>query len=156
MTVSAAGAAAMAAEQTGEEFVTLVTIDHEDLASPIRVCDQEPDLVSRGNTFVAFPFQIVLPEDRDDELPRSSIQVDCVDRTILAAIRALTSAPTVTVECVLRSQPDTLEYGPFEMTLRPIRYDMLVIEGDLNVARILDEPGEQLSYTPDVAPGLFQ
>lgn len=145
----------LGAEEQSEIFVALLTISHADLATPIRVCDDGQDLVSRGNTFTAFPFELVLPDEREDRIPASKISICAVDRRVVAAVEALSSAPTVTIEVVLRSSPDTLEYGPFKAKLRPVSYDRFAVEGDVTGPRLLDEPGEQLSYTPDVAPGLF-
>lgn len=154
-TVSAAALAAMAAQETGEELLVLVTIEHDDLATPIRVCDQSPDVTSRTNLFQYFPIRVVLPWEREDQLPAPSLGIDAVDRQIITALRALDGGPTVTLELVLRSTPDTLEYGPYEMSLRNAQYDALTIEGVLGYSHVLDEKHPKDAYTPDKFPGLF-
>lgn len=153
--LSSAGYLSIARQETDEDVCVLVTLSHADLATPIRVCNTGPDLVSRGNTYTYLPFAIVFPADREDQLPQPSVQIDNVDRAIVRALRALSSAPSVSIEVVLRSQPDTLEFGPFVSELRVAPYDALTVEGQLSVPPILDEEHPQDGYTPDAFPGLF-
>jgi len=154
-TLSAAARNAIFASQTAEAFLVLLTLDHPTWGAPVRVTSDAVDTASRGYTYKPFPFLVSLPEERDDALARVRLTIDNVDRSIIAALRPLTSPPTVTLEVVLASSPDTLEAGPFDFTLRNVEYDALTITGDLMFEDVLNEPFPAGSFTPASYPGLF-
>ena len=146
---------ALAASETQEAFLILLTIDHPDLAPPIRVTSDAVDTVSRGETFIAFPFALSLPDDSDDRPPRARLAIDNVDRQIVQAIRSIGSAPTVLIEIVRASAPETVEASFAEFTLTNTRYDALVVEGDLTLESFLTEPYPAAIFSPADFPGLF-
>lgn len=153
---SAAFRRAIYAAQTGEAAVVLLTIGHPSLTDPIRVCSAGEDLVSRGATYQSYPFRIALP-DEADEAPRSvTLEIDNVDRRIVEALRPLSDAMTVTMELVLASQPDVVDVGPYYLALRDVRYDQLVVSGELQPEDLLNEPWPAHSYTPSWFPGVFK
>lgn len=141
--------------QTAEVFLLLLTIDHADLAVPIRVVNNLENVTSNGNLFVGLPFGIDLPTDRDDQSPRMAIRLDNVDRAIVEAIRSITTPPTITLDVVLASAPNTVEASFVGFTLRDVRYDALVVEGTLALEDILGEPFPAHSFTPADFPSVF-
>jgi hypothetical protein len=155
MPLSPAALSAVLAQETDKAFLPLLTIDHPDLADPIRVVCDGQQCVSNGDTYLAFPFNIDFPPADPDSPPQVRLVIDNVDQKIIVGLRTLSSAPTVTLQVVMSDTPDTIEAGPFEMTLRQAVYDSLTIEGTLNFEDILNEayPGD--SYTPANFPGLF-
>ena len=153
--LSPAAVRAHTAQETGEAFLMLVTIAHSDFAETLYFVNDTVDLVSRGNTYRGWPFQVTLPEEREDSLPTVQLQIDNVDRQIMQGIRALTTAPMVTLEVVLALSPDTVEAGPFHFTLRGVDYTALVITGTLAPEDILNEPFMQYSFTPEWFAGLL-
>lgn len=153
-TVSTPMRAAAFAQETGEAPLVLLTIDHPDLAAPIRVTSDAVDTVSRSETYVAFPFRVALPDDTE-EAARAQLEIDNVDRQIVQALRSIASPPTVRLEVVLASTPDLVEAGPFDFQLEEARYDALVVSGELAFEPVLDlaVPGDSMS--PGLFPGLF-
>ena len=133
----------------------LVTISHEQLDPPLRFVSDIVNHVSRGDEYLGWPFRIALPAEKDDELSSVQIEIDNVDRRIMEGIRRLTTAPTVTLEVVLASQPDTLEAGPFVFALRATDYTAFSISGTLAYEDILNEPWPQYLMTPATDPGIF-
>jgi phage-related protein len=146
---------AIYAQETNEVFLVLITIDHADLDDPLRLVNNSVSVVSRGNTYYAAPIQVVLPTDAEGEVPRARLVVDNVDRTIVAAVRAISSAPTVTLEIVKGSDLDTVEAAYNDLQLKDVRYDSLVVEGELNQENFLTEPFPSGAFTPGFFPGLF-
>ena len=57
-TLSQAARQAINAEATEQVFLLLLTIDHEDLAEPIRVVNNTETITSRGELYVAYPFVV--------------------------------------------------------------------------------------------------
>jgi hypothetical protein len=88
-------------------------------------------------------------------MPNVTLSIDNVDRQIVNAVRALTGPPTVTVSVVLASSPNTIEAGPYQMTLRDASYDSLVVSGTLSVEDMMNEPYPVDLMTPANFPGLF-
>ena len=146
---------AVFASQTGEAFLCLVTLDHPELAQPVRVSSDAVDTVSRGDTFVALPFAIALPEDSEARPPRSRLKIDNVDRKIVETLRAISSAPSVLIELVRGADPDTVEASFPDFTLREAGYDVLTVEGDLTLEDFLTEPYPAGIFSPAHFRGLF-
>lgn len=142
-------------QNTGEVWLPLLTIAHpEILDGPIRLVSDMQDIVSRGNNYVALPFEIVLPGEDPDSPAKAVLRVDNVDRRIVQALRDLTSPPLVTIEVVLASQPDTVEVSYPDMTLRNATYDASYVSGELSFDAIYVEP-VSIVITPQRFPGLF-
>lgn len=154
-TLSSAALAAVFGAQTGEAFLALLTLDHAQLAAPIRVTSDSVATVSNGETYAPFPFTVALPQERDDQLAGARLVVDNIDRSIVIALRSISSAPSVTLDIVLASSPDTVEAGPFNYTLKDAKYDALTVEGELAFEDILNEAFPGGSFVPQTHPGLF-
>ncbi len=146
---------AINAPETGEAFIFLLTIDHSTLSSPFRFCSNGIDMTSRGETYYAYPFQIRLPQDNTDRIPTITLVIDNIHRDIVSTIRTITTPPTVTVEVVLESTPDTIEALFPEFILRNTTYNRITIEGTLQVELLEAEPFPGESYNTVNFPGLF-
>ena len=145
-------------QETGEAWLVLLTIDHASLAAPIRVGSDGVDTVSRGDTFIAFPFALTLPHEAPEELPRARIRIDNVDRRIVEALRLAAGSaegPSVLMEIVRAADPDTVEGAWPDFRLVNATYDVLVVSGELKLDFLEREPYPADSFTPSTAPGVF-
>jgi len=104
--------------------------------------------------YVAFPFQIDLPGEDVEQPSVARLRIDNVDRRIVQAIRGLPTAPLADIEVVLASQPETVEVGFYDLTLRAADYDALYVEGTLTFEQIFTEP-LSVEMTPARFPGMF-
>lgn len=154
-TVSATFLGAIQAQETDEAFIVLLTIDHDDFVSPIRVSSDGVDTDSGGDTFIAFPFDISLPSDKDGETPKLLLVIDNVSREITAALRTITSPPTIIMEIVLQSDPDTIEATFLDFTMRNVDYNVLTVSGQLNLEALEIEPYPKDRFVQSKFPGLF-
>jgi hypothetical protein len=146
------------AQETSEGLVILLTIDHADMTNPIRVSSTTESFVSNVQTYLPCPFLINLPSDDAETIQELELQVQNVVRDIVAGIRAITpgsAAPTVTMEVVTVSLPDTVEVGPLVLSLRSARYDRQVVTGALGYAPILDQPYPSSIMGPNNFAGMF-
>lgn len=156
--LSSAMTAMASAQETGQVLLALITITHSSLAGgPLRLVQDLQPLTSNGLLYTAFPFQIRLPDDTDDGPATVLLTIDNVDRSILVAIRSLApnSPPTVDVQLVLASQPNTVEIEILGLTLRSITGDAIQIEGELRMDEEDIAPFPEGSFTPQDFPGLF-
>lgn len=154
-TLSAAAAAAAFAQQTGEAMLFLVKISHADWGSDVCMVNNNVDIVSSGTTYTAFPFDISMPPDNAEREARTTLKVCNVSREIIVLLRALSTAPTVTVSLVLGSTPDTVEAGPWAFTATDYGYDQFSIEATLAYEDVLSEPIPKDTFNPSHFAGLF-
>ena len=154
-TVSGLTRQALYAAETEETFLILLTLTHPDLIVPIRVTSDAVATVSRGNDFVPFPFDLVLPDDQENRAPRARLAIDNIDRQIVIAIRTLSSAPTVLMEIVRAADPDAVEAQFLDFRLTNVSYDAQRVEGNLTIEDFTAEPFPAATFSPSLFPGLF-
>ena len=114
------------------------------------------DVVSGGLTYVAFPFEIALPADTEDAPPSVTLRICSVDRRVIQAIRSASGDLQAELVVVAASDPDQVEVGPLEFSLRNATYDQGVVEGTLRYENLLNEPFPEGAFTPSRTPGVFR
>jgi hypothetical protein len=157
-TLSSTLKTAVNAQETGEVVLAITQISHPSILNgPLRVVNDLQNLTSNGKVYSAFPFQVTLPEEREDSLPRLRLVLDNIDRTIVAAIRSIppSEVPTVQVDLVLASTPDTLELSFPGLSLREVSYDVYSVEGEVLLDEDDREPFPADSLTPQIVPAIF-
>jgi len=153
--VSDAFQGAVFRSQTDEVFIVLLTIDHENLAEPIRVTSDAVNTISNGDTFIPYPFAVQLPSEQNDSVPIAKLSIDNVHRLIGQTIREIDTPPEVTVQIVLHSDPDLVEAEWTGLIIEKVSYNALTVEADIVGPDILNEPFPGDKFTPDKFPGLF-
>ena len=156
MTYSANFIEAVVSQNTDEVFLFLLTLDHDDLVSPIRVVNNVENITSNGRVYTAFPFNLILPQDDGDTLPQVIISLSNVDLSLVDEIRSLTGALTVTLEVVLASSPNTIEMSIDGMQTISIQYDAQTIQATCQVEDTMNLIFPSDAYLPFNFPGLFQ
>lgn len=141
-------------QETKEVILVIVTIEHDDLAAPIRVVNNTEDITSGGDTYTAFPFDITLPDAREDAPPRARLVIDNVSREITQAIRSISNAATVTLGVIQASNPDVVdpEWPFFKLT--NVKWDVGQVSGDLTLEDFTSEPFPAGIFSPASFPGL--
>lgn len=154
--VSTTALQAMLAQDSVEVFVPLLRIEHPDLAEPILLA-YNTEAVSRSDgDYLPYAFQINLPKQVEDETPQLTVTVDNTDLTVNDKIRSLAGKPSVTFMVVLASSPDTVEAGPFEMSLQQATADAQMITGTLGYEDdLFSQEVPSGRYLPTNSPGLF-
>lgn len=155
-TLSTAMRQAMFDEETTEEVIAFLTLDREGWAAPVYLVNYAENLERDGKTFVAYGFDIQLPEDSDGTgVPILEIVGDNVARELVDELRANTLPIRATIEVALVSAFETPEITYSgecyfaEASEREIRTTM-------TVEPILDESFSRLTITPETAPGAFR
>lgn len=111
-------------------------------------------VTSRGNDYIYLPIEIGLPSE-DDGAPRATITIHDVTREAMPLIRGVTGNPTVTIEAVLASAPNTVEMSITGLEMRMIRYDRNTIEAELSAENLALEAFPAHTFTPAYFPGMF-
>jgi hypothetical protein len=135
--------------------LVLLTIDHDDLTSPISIVNNKVNVSSNGVEYIAFPFDIVLPDSSEDSPPTSKIRIDNVSREIGQAIRLLATPPSVTIRVIRQETPDVIEAEYVGMTLANVSYNVFSVEADLQFEDLIREPWPYMIFTPAIFRGIL-
>ena len=146
----------MYGQSTNEAFLVLIELDHDDLGVPLRFTSDGVDTISNGDTYTAYPFEIVLPSNTEEGISQGRITIDNIDQSLITAIRSISSEPMdVSMSIVLASDPDTIEVIFTGFRFTNITYNALVISGEITIEFFLNEPFPGDTFLPSTFPGLF-
>lgn len=145
----------MYGQVSADPFLLLVTLSHPDFSSPIRLVNNTEDVVSRGETFIAFPMKISLPEDDGESIRDASITFDNVSGELIREMRKITTAIDATLETVLASDPNYVQIAYSDLKLNAINYNSRTILGKLKVDSFLNVNIPSETYTPTNFIGIF-
>lgn len=134
--------------------LVLLELDHEELPEPILVVNNKEDITSNGQTYVAFPFEIQMPNDKEDAAPQAKLRICNVSREIGQAIRLMSTPADVTLKVVRMDTPDVVELEFFGMKLRNVTFDAFTVEGTLVFENLVNETFPWLTFSPAWFPGL--
>lgn len=139
-----------------EAPLVLLTINHPELATPVRVVNDTQDLVSNGDTYIAMPFRCTLPDDFENQLPKARLSVDNIGKELMYWIETSNggNGSTVTMSQVMRSRPDTVEWS-ITMNLYNVSCTMQEVSGELGYENLFSRKAIQLQYRTSNSTGLF-
>jgi hypothetical protein len=139
MTLSFAAQQELAAQETGTAWLVLITLDHPDLDTPIRVTSDSIETISNGNVFAPFPFEVTLPDDVEGRTPQAQLKIDNTSQEVIALLRGLASPPSVTLQIVRSADPNVVEREWTGIEWRASTYDLGTITGTLTVDDLATE-----------------
>lgn len=139
-----------------DDLAQLVELRSDATEDPIRVTDWPGGLVSDGETYVHYPFQLAWAgAGKDAPFGEGRLTIANVDRAIEEACDAAQDPPELDLSLVRVAAPDVVERA-----IRGARVPS--VEGDMNrVAAVIrprdfgQEPACAVSYSPSAFPGLF-
>lgn len=149
---TAQGIAAANAQTTDEAWLILVELNHSSFTNPIRVVRNKVNVDHGGETYVRFPFDLKYPDEKSGALAVGLLEIDDIGefedpdtgemKTIGDIVKAIPVGDnvTVTVMIVLGTNPELIDMGPMDFTLRNVKGDGLVIRGDLQFEDLMNEP----------------
>jgi|GEM_PF-3485593 len=157
-----AGLSAAFAEQSDEVWLVYLTIDHDDMTdSPLYLVRNSEDVDRTIDavtvTFSAVMFDITLPADLEKEISGASITVPNVDRSITDKMRELIGKKpaVVTIEVSTATEPDVMQFGPFEMDLNNIHWSAASVKGTLSPSTFLNQSWPKERFDNARFPGLY-
>lgn len=140
-------------QESEDPFLTLVTLTNPSFTT--RLVNNSSDIVSRANTFIAFPMKITLPAD-DGQTARSfNIDIDNVSLDLIAGLRSVTGNIGVTIEMVLASMPDVVQMSFEDLSITHIGYNATKITATIAMDNFLSVAMTAETYSPNSYPGLF-
>lgn len=153
MSVSNAFRRAVLGLTSDEVATTLLTISGAGFTT-FRVCDNDSDIVSNGQTFTSYPFTLIFPGDGEGA-PVATVRIANISRLIGEAIDAATDQVTFRIDAILASNPDQLEKTFIGLDLRTVSRTPIVVEGEIQSAQFVAEPYPYIRVTPGRFRGMF-
>lgn len=137
-------------------WAALATITHDNLATPVRIANNNEDVTSRGNVYSKCPFSVKLPIHSEDGPPGARLRAPNVSQDLVATLREIDSPASIKFEVVLIENPDfiEIEYGVMQITF--IRVTTAIINAVIGLEDLRVEPYPAHGFVPTYFPGLFK
>ncbi len=133
----------------------LLTISHASLSEDICVVNNKIAVTSNNLEYIAFPFQIQLPDSKEDSQPSAKLTICNVSREIGVAIRSISTPPSVTIAVIRQDTPDIVEAQFVGMRLNNVKYDMMTVSADLEFEDLTREEYPYLKFSPSIFKGIL-
>jgi len=143
-------------QNTDQVFLWLLTITHEATGETHRLVSNIDDIVSRGETYLAFPFEFVLPSDDGESLPEIPIVINYVSDELVALLRKHADGVVVLAEIILASAPDQPEYTIEDLVIKTVTYDAGQVTLTAKVEDLMSQRFPADDFLPRSFPGMFK
>lgn len=143
-------------QHTDQVLLWLLTITHEASGETHRLVANVEDIVSRGNTYQAFPFEFVLPADDGEQLPEIPVVIHHVSEELIALLRQHADGVVILAEIVLASAPDQPEYTIEDLVIKTVTYGDSQITLTAKVEDLITQRFPADDYLPRAFPGMFK
>lgn len=139
-----------------EAPLVLLEITHPNLIDAVRVVNDNADLVSNGKQFIGAPFECILPDDMENQLPRAKLAIDNIGRDLVYWLETSGGGEGAKVRFmqVMRSRPNSIEWET-TMNLSNVQITMTKVTADLGFENIFSKPAVRIQYRPDNSAGMF-
>ena len=133
----------------------LLTIAHASLSESIKVVNDKQNIISNGLEYIGFPFEIILPDSKEDSQPSAKLTINNVSREIGVAIRSISTPPSVTITIIRQETPNVVEAQFVGMRLNNVKYDVLTVSADLQFEDLTREEFPALKFSPSIFKGIL-
>lgn len=113
------------------------------------------DIVHNSQTYTAFPFTFILPDDSEDSQPDLTISLSNIGLELIESFRSNIQDVTGSIKVVFASFPDFAELEINGLKIKSINYDKSFINVSIGYEDILTVSIPSESYTPTEFPGLY-
>lgn len=139
-----------------ESPIILLTINHPDLNDPIRVVNDTDNITSNGVEYIAFPFNLSLPDDHENRLPRARLSIANVGRDLMFWLETTDggNGSTATFQQIMRSRPNQIEWE-ITMSLFNVAATNIEVSAELGFENLFAKPAVSINYRPENSAGLF-
>lgn len=143
------------AQESDDAFLVLLTMTHPSFSKPVRLVNNSVDVLSRDDTYEAFPFTIKLPTDDGETVPQFEINFDNVSLELIDEIRSVTDAIGVKLEMILGSMPDVVQMTQDDLKIQSVTYTATQIQAKVILDNFLNTDMTSERYIPLYFPGIF-
>lgn len=139
-----------------EPLLILLEITHPFIASPVRLINDNKDLLSNGNNFLAMPFNFQRQSDVQGELPKVTLSVNNIGRTMVRWVDSSGGGAGAQMSLMLcrRSSPDLIEER-IDLGVESVTINTELVTFNLVVQNNLIKRAMRYTYDIKRAQGLF-
>ena len=131
MSLSNGGVAHVRSHNVASPYLMLVTID-TGAGGLVRFVNNNVNVPSRGNTFVALPVSLSISSDDGESVRSADLTLDNVTLELIDWVRSLTEEVPVIIEMVFGDSPDTVESSISNLVIKEATYDDFSITATLS------------------------
>lgn len=113
------------------------------------------DITSNGQLYIALPFQFTLPSDNDEEIPELNITISNIGLELIDSLSVNTSGIRLQIKLIFASVPDFVELNIDNMILKAISYDQSFVNLSIGYEDILNIKIPSQTYNAVDFPGLL-
>lgn len=137
-------------------IVLLLEMTAPSFGATLRLGNDTRDWISRGETFVGFPFRFTRPQDVAGVVPTARLEIDNVGREMTADLEGLQPNEIITAKVHLadRADPDSY-FDTLPLPITRVSVTPAVVRADCGVDYIMRQAAVKRRYTPYTAPGIF-
>jgi hypothetical protein len=153
--ISPGATEAVLAPETEKVFLHLLEIETPGGAI-LRFVDNNQNITSRGNEYIAAGFTIILPEQTENAPRPCRLAIDNTDLSIFQTIKQAAGQEVAATVCVIMADaPDVYERGPLRYRLRNARASKETIEGEGYDFCLAHRKFPRDTYAPEDFGGMF-
>lgn len=120
-------------QNADEALVVLLKIEHPLISNPIFLINDNRDFVLGGDTYIAMPFMIKRQDDIQGELPKATLTISNVGRTLIKWIDMSNGGRNarITIQLARRSSQlieESIEFGiqSINLTTESITFNLII------------------------------
>lgn len=140
-----------------QTFVWLLEINNSLLSAPIRITDNNENVVYNAHTFVPFGFIGLKPDELENQSSRVVLSVDNVDQSFITALSDIPEDVETTVSLieVVAEDPNNNVNGPYDMILEDTDFDENVVNLTCIFKTSFEDSYPAHDFNPGDDAGLF-
>lgn len=138
--------------------LVFMVVTHSALGAPIRIVNDNQDWVSGGNTYTAFPFEVIPPNQGGGQIPSATVRIDNTGRDLMGFLESAEGGRGAKVRFFVtaRSTPDVIEQDFNHFDLLSTNTTNSAVEFKIGWESPLSRPASLRRFDPATAPGLFE
>lgn len=140
-------------QESGDPFLTLLTL--EGAEETYRLVNNTKDIVSRGETYRAFPMKVRLPSDDGESAREFQLDFDNASLLLIRSLRLVTEPIPCKIEMILASMPDVVQMSVEDLLIRSVSYSGKQITAKIVLDNFIAVAMTSERYTPSLYPGMF-
>jgi len=156
--LTAAAVQSAFAQSTDKAWLILVELESTDGAAfPFHkyYVNDWQNIESGGQTYEWWPFRVTLLSDVPGEIPDLRLQIDNVHQDLISILRRQDRPVMATISVILHDSPNDIQWGPQELEIQTVPYDVGFIEAVLSVEPIHQEGFPGYAMSPMYLPAIF-
>jgi len=143
-------------ENHGEEaLLWLMTITSDELDAPLYLVNNNEEIVSNGQKYEPFPFEVILPPDDGGKPQNLVLKTYNLAPELMDVIRKPTEPPQVQIDLVSTADLNFVEKSIGFMTVGAVEYDALEVTFQLKAGSWAGRKTLNNIYNQSEFPALF-